>query len=427
MIAKMFREDSAKLPSDLDRAKQRGLPLTIDDIQKLEPTVPDAENAAPLYRRATRVYASIYGTGGMFQSSEKPNENWRTMIHRRYLKFRPVLALVKQAALLPQCNFGAGLDSGYLSYSPSGKQFIEARELREVGYGTIRAAIEEQRSGNINGAFEDINAALVLANRAPAYAPVFIGSWGADIDMMAFQTLFRIAQVHWQDPTVLRRIDHLTRRIELPNFYKSLETEFVLGLDSVHRIKSLEEVGLDQNTPKAFSKTLDALYQAPGVKEAFEERYLHVYLEFFKRLPADPQDWVKIHLVLKKFRKELNDDMSVDNAIARQIAPAYPGAPLSNGAVEAAKRILLTTVAILKVHRDQEPFPSTLPISGTDTIDPLSGKSLRYRKEFDGFTLYSVGVNMIDDGGKAVYGPTPLNPRPDDIVFRFRYPRVIIQ
>ena len=427
MIAKMFREDSAKLPNDLDRAKQSGLPLTIDDLKKLEPSVPDTENAAEVYRKATQLYTKIFGPKGMFQASEDPGETWRAAVRRRNRLFRPVKLLVKQASLFPKCSFGPIFENGYLSYSPNGKNFAEDRKLREIGFGMIRAAMEEQRSGNLDGAFDDISSALLLAKRAPPFAPVFIGSWGADIDMMAFQTLFRMVQVHWRDHAVLARIEHLLRDIEFPNFYKSIETEFVLGLESVHRIKSLEEVGLDQNTPKAFSKTLDALYQAPGVKEAFEERYLHVYLEFFKKLPADSQDWVQIHYVLKKFRKELNDDQSVDNAIARQIAPAYPGAPLSNAAAEAAKRILVTTIAILQKHHEEEPFPNVLPITGRDTIDPLSGKALHYRREADGFTLYSVGVNMIDDGGKTVYGATNLKPRPDDIVFRFRIPHITVQ
>lgn len=427
MIAKMFREDSAKLPSDLDRAKQSGLPLTIDDLKKLEPSVPDSENAAVVYRDATHLYTKIFGPQGMYKPSEDPTESWRATMRRRNRLFRPVKILVKRASLFTKCSFGPIIENGYLSYSPNGRNFAEDRKLRDIGFGMIRAAMEEQRSGNLDGAFDDISCAFLLAKRAPPFAPVFIGSWGADIDMMAFQTLFRMVQLHWKDRAVLARIDHLVADIEFPNFYKSIETEFVLGLESVHRIKSLEEVGLDQNTPKAFSKTLDALYQAPGVKEAFEERYLHVYLEFFKKLPADSQDWVQIHYVLKKFRKELNDDLSVDNAIARQIAPAYPGVPLSNAAAEAAKRILVTTIAILQKHREGDPFPSVLPISGREAIDPLSGKALHYKREADGFTVYSVGVNMKDDGGKVVYGPTNLKPRPDDIVFRFRIPRLTVQ
>ena len=415
LIAKMFRDDSAKLQTDQGRVKQKGLPLTLEDLEERQPKIPDADNAAFLYRKAANLYSKLAPPETMVERRGRLGD-----LRRRLATLNPVFALVKQATQLSGCNFGAPKETARLLIGS--KPDSEGTRLEEISFQMINAANQERRDGHFDAAIEDLRAATLLASRSSIYYSTHFGWWPAGLDQSAFGSLFRIAQVNWNRPDVLHEVEKFAKTIEPPDFYQKLESEFVLGLDTIHHIKSLEDIGLDRNTPKAFSKALDSLYQSPGVKEAFEERYLHVYLEFFKRLPADSHDWLAIHRVLKQFRKELDDDMSVDNAMARQMAPAVPSEPLTYAAVEASKRLLVTTIEILKHHRDHESFPKKLPGSGPNTIDPLSGKPLHYRQEADGFTVYSVGVNMKDDGGKFIFGQTNIKPRPDDIVFRFRFP-----
>jgi len=48
-------------------------------------------------------------------------------------------------------------------------------------------------------------------------------------------------------------------------------------------------------------------------------------------------------------------------------------------------------------------------------VDPMSGKDFVYKRQGDGFLLYSIGANMRDDGGKSV--TYPYGKDPDDIVW----------
>jgi hypothetical protein len=66
----------------------------------------------------------------------------------------------------------------------------------------------------------------------------------------------------------------------------------------------------------------------------------------------------------------------------------------------------LTIIAILRYRQDTGNYPERLDELITAgylkemPMDPWSDRPLVYRKTEDGFTLYSVGLNFIDDGGK---------------------------
>jgi hypothetical protein len=66
---------------------------------------------------------------------------------------------------------------------------------------------------------------------------------------------------------------------------------------------------------------------------------------------------------------------------------------------------MLTIFVILQYHKTHNTYPDSLEMLIQNglikelPIDPFSDAPLVYRKTGDGFTLYSVGLNFIDDGG----------------------------
>jgi len=47
-------------------------------------------------------------------------------------------------------------------------------------------------------------------------------------------------------------------------------------------------------------------------------------------------------------------------------------------------------------------------------IDPFTGKPLVYRREGEGFIVYSLGTNQKDDGGRMTWEVTQLVADKDD-------------
>jgi len=81
------------------------------------------------------------------------------------------------------------------------------------------------------------------------------------------------------------------------------------------------------------------------------------------------------------------------------------------GAAEIALRLL--------IYEDENGnFPSALDELGEDVpYDPFTGESFIYRYEEGGFIVYSVGENLVDDGGKAK--SSKRDPKTKDTVFRY--------
>jgi hypothetical protein len=69
------------------------------------------------------------------------------------------------------------------------------------------------------------------------------------------------------------------------------------------------------------------------------------------------------------------------------------------------REALLATVSILRYEKETGAYPESLEklvdAGYLDKLpqDPFSGGALVYKKTDDGFTLYSVGLDMVDDGG----------------------------
>jgi hypothetical protein len=69
---------------------------------------------------------------------------------------------------------------------------------------------------------------------------------------------------------------------------------------------------------------------------------------------------------------------------------------------------LVAQIAVERYKRDKGTYPESLEVLQQTgylnelPMDPWSDKPLVYRKTADGYTLYSVGMNFTDDGGKSV-------------------------
>lgn len=83
---------------------------------------------------------------------------------------------------------------------------------------------------------------------------------------------------------------------------------------------------------------------------------------------------------------------------------------------EAQRRLRLTMLALLDYRLHNKRFPTTLAeLSPPAPLDPFINRPLHYRRTASEFLLYSVGVNLIDDGGNAV-PPQKGDPPPDIVV-----------
>jgi hypothetical protein len=94
-----------------------------------------------------------------------------------------------------------------------------------------------------------------------------------------------------------------------------------------------------------------------------------------------------------------------DNLFFRILLPALNRVSIIGYRNKTDAEAMLGLIAILRHKEKSGKFPESLDelaeagLLKTVPIDPFSDKPLVYRRTDDGFTLYSVGWNFVDDGG----------------------------
>jgi len=107
-----------------------------------------------------------------------------------------------------------------------------------------------------------------------------------------------------------------------------------------------------------------------------------------------------------KIDQEL-DELSIGYTPIKLLFPAIAAARQATVRVKVNADSVLTALAVIRYEREHGRLPETLdPLVGpylkSLPVDPFDGKTLRYLRKDDGFIIYSVGVNGVDDGGQPV-------------------------
>lgn len=110
--------------------------------------------------------------------------------------------------------------------------------------------------------------------------------------------------------------------------------------------------------------------------------------------------------------------------LAKMFLPVFSRASLQRDACEAGIISCRTMLELVKYKHTFGVYPKSFDelksqLKVDVPVDPMSGKDFRYKRQGEGFLLYSIGPNMRDDGGKwdrrSMYAPSGKDL--DDIVW----------
>jgi hypothetical protein len=86
--------------------------------------------------------------------------------------------------------------------------------------------------------------------------------------------------------------------------------------------------------------------------------------------------------------------------LTRSMVPALSATKAKFTAMIAKTRVTRNGLAAIRFKQEHGAFPSDLQaLKLANADDPFTGKPLIYRSTDRGFTIYSVGLNLVDDGG----------------------------
>lgn len=394
--------------------KQDGRPLSIEDV--LPPEVPDEQNAALLYDKAAAMLEAEPSeeeknlleelarlARALFEEPTKPDKLARQQQQVAQLKQRmaqdevkAALAVVEQGTQRPACRF-----EHEVAVSLSEDKPASGRVRTLVIILGARARLEAE-AGDPRKAWDTIRAQLRFGQTL-SHDPIALDPW------VRFAATGHACRV-------IRHVCEIAPPDE--EDYQAIET-LLRAADDVEqfvRVLDAERLGRGEGV---FSLSEDELYKAlleydtsygGGGPEAFHRLRFRV-ITFAPRFVADHAAYLQ---VMRKSVQMLEGPFVLREAPAYQeigklarrygltarMAPYTSGLKYIHCRMAADVRMVRAGLGLLRYRRLHGEFPPTLDALQLEgLIDPFDGKPLRYRREAEGFVVYSVNEDLKDNGG----------------------------
>lgn len=424
---------SARLAARMKVVTSAGDPASLAELAKRYPTPPPGRNAAEhlnaafermevrkaeVERLADRL--PIVG-GGRLPDLAEPVPPGMLKDIRGYLEANAeVLPLLHKAAALEECKFDLDFTQGVGMLMP------HLAKLRQAARLLALEALERIEAGKGDDAAASLLACLRMGE-CVRQEPVLISALvRIACDAIAIAQLERWASRTRPSPAVLERLEAALATAADPRIIEqAMVGERCFGIDvyqsyifKPNRAEMIRNLG-DMDVPFPLLVNL--------IPNAYFKEDMCCYLDIMNAyVAAARKPYPECYLVGARVGKDLEERIPKCFVVARLLLPAL-GRVFASGQQHLARcdsaRVAL---AVLRYKAKHGRLPADLAALVPDFVkaippDPFDGKPLRYRADADGFTVYTIGENLKDDGG-ATQQP-PDGGKAPDIGFRVRWPR----
>ena len=219
------------------------------------------------------------------------------------------------------------------------------------------------------------------------------------------------------DTIQINHLYRITNRMDLPgDTLQSLETELKGHLDATAYVRAIDRERIMLGL-QGYQTLLDGSYRdvlkvfgnLPAINAWLYRTsgLMHRDVTVFLTLQAEIQDECRMESdnVLASLRRNpIEKQIPASCRLSRIMLPQLEGILITKARYEAVLQVTRVGLALKRYKLAHGVYPDTLaPLTPSflDRIpkDPCSGKSLLYRKDGDGFLLYSVGSDLQDNQG----------------------------
>lgn len=395
---------AAGVAERLAAIRAAGDPVTLAEMAG--PPVPDAQNAAVIYREigtALETLKVLNGgknedLSGFLAGTARRPQDWDAA-RGAVARAEPVFAIVEEAVARPRCRFPVKWEDGYAAKLP------HLAQLRRLCYLLCTRAIIDARDGKAAEAMRSVARAYQVAG-ALHDEPLLISLLvriailrSASLALREVTTLTDPAPADVQTlAAVLTQVDLQAQTLQ------AMKAERAAGLwafDHVRKggLAALAELDDQIGPPQGDLQAAASRLAYLGWGMAADE------IAFLDRMERQIQ---AAHLPWRDPRSRLpntTDDLPRNALLTRMILPALGsvGKARDRGLADlAGSRALLALLAYRGEHGAYPRALSELAVQPSLPLDPFSGQALVYRQAGQGFLLYSVGEDLTDDGGRPI-------------------------
>lgn len=396
----------AKAEAEAERAvlQSYGVPTTAAEMRR---KVDVKANAAPIYRDAIRLLEShpVPSRPDWDRNSGKAEEveamrNW-------IAESRPALARFRQAAALPECDFGRNWEAG------ASVMFPELSHIKTFVKMSVWEAGEAADAGRRDEALDWLGTALRAGRHVRE--PVLIGTLlSTAIDMIVLREFDREVRLAAGDPQFTVRARRLLDSLgDLPSLEVAMGGEVMFIHEFFAKVDRGDASELKMIYTSETPKVVELAMRYPAVRAKVEALVLKRYRHLFDDLRAHRGELLEIDRAFRQLDTDVMADRSLIGQLAFTVAPTFGGMGQSQLRLESIRRLSRAGLELWALRRASGEFPEKLDLRKTWNLDPIAETGFVYRRTPLGFVLYGVGYNKNDDGGSLRFGTK----RTDDLEF----------
>ena len=392
-----------QVENEIAKIKAKGDPVSCAELAGKP--IPDAENGAVIYEKAFKRMGGLSNISRTVdygdilkpenQNDPKAWERAREVVQKN----KDIYLLTQEAAAKPQCRFKANWQDGVNALFPY------LGRVRQLAKFLAVSAMLSAKDGNADQALESIKM-------------IYRVSDSIKDDPTLIHQLVRIATIGIADNALKEVADYstidasqakmLNSEISNIDLHSGLITAFngerLCALSAFDSIKKQDFHDLGWS-PDSFLIQLRTTYLGRPLlymDEANMLRRMNKLIDLYSM-----QSYIKIRREHLDFAPNENATIDITKAtnLVDILMPVYYGARdrMNKGQTSLAGSQLL--LALRAYNHQFGSYPQTLAELKNKldfkvpTQDPFSGKDFIYKRQGNGFLLYSIGENMKDDGG----------------------------
>jgi len=415
-------QSGSKLPDELAKLRSMGVPTVANDLTP-NPAVPDEDNAAILYKQFDAKVKDILKTRKIGASSlvlasygsvtGHPDDRADAINDMKELSGAwPILdRLIEKPRYYQWRDYTKGANVA----------FPELSEIKTSAKLLGGRAKVQWETGDLDGARRSI-ALQIQISRHLSEEPSIIGALVCiAVNSIAFVTLDQYLDVIKDNPDALAKTVKMLeeRKFEL-ELRRGFYGELVMGRYAIQQLRSWNDYSYgDEREPTGWQKGLDRLTIGdPSVRKMLEWRFVSTWRQLFEKFPKDPTDWQGYDKVFSDLESRLETDNSLENRLNQIMFPSFTQLGVSYVQMRARQRLEILATKLLLMRKTG--LPPNLAGFGELGIDPITDRPMGYYSKGKGFKVWSVGQNLIDDGGlKYISGVTNTSSRDSDIVLGY--------
>lgn len=399
---------NGRAQDELAKIRAKGEPITCAELAP--PPVPDQINAALIYQQAfTMLPVSSSGNDSQIIDTVITKEErikdpslWDKS-RQILVRNRQLMDTIAEAARRPKCRFPVKWEDGAAALLP------HYSKIREIARWEAADALVKAKYGDMAGSILASEIGLSVSESIkdePILISLLVRASMVNITLTSLHDSLELGKINdsqaWQ-------LDAALARIRLDEaFVKAMIGERAQGLwvfDSLRKNGPVTMEALTGGDSQQIMQNIPMYLVSRRIGQPIFNADKTCYLRYMGK---------QIELARKPYYKVAADIADFDPAtdapayapITKIFCPVFSRARLGSERGMANIAVTRAGLGVVTYKNKFGTYPQTLSelnakLGWTLPKDPFSGKDLKYKKTANGFVIYSIGSNMVDEGGKV--------------------------